>query len=85
MFQRLPKFGIVRSERHGLSVAVHGTGTMPPFGNLYNVPTLVDKSLTDGDYIVFEAGTHTDAVKMSYADFARLAKPEEAEFAVKSR
>lgn len=60
-------------------------GAMPPFGNLYNVATYVDKSLTEDDYIVFEAGTHTDAVKMSYADYERLAKPVVAEFAVKLR
>src|SRR5437763_17218496 len=34
-------------------------GAMPPFGNLYGVPTYVDKSLAEEDYIVFEAGTHT--------------------------
>src|SRR2546427_885478 len=31
-------------------------GAMPPFGNLYGVPTYVDKSLAEEDYIVFEAG-----------------------------
>ncbi len=60
-------------------------GTMPPFGCLYNIPTLVDQSLTEDADIVFEAGTHTDAIKMSYADFARLAQPQVAEFAVKPR
>jgi len=60
-------------------------GTMPPFGSLYNVPTYVDKSLTDEEFIVFEAGTHSDAIKMSYADYVRLAKPQVSEFAAKSR
>ena len=41
-------------------------GAMPPFGNLYGLPTYVDKHLAEQDYIVFEAGTHTDAIKMSY-------------------
>jgi Ala-tRNA(Pro) deacylase len=58
-------------------------GTMPPFGNLYNLATYVDKSLAEDDYIVFEAGTHTDAIKMSYPDYERLAKPNVADFAVK--
>jgi len=58
-------------------------GTMPPFGKLYGLPTWVDKSLADDEYIVFEAGTHTDAIRMSYADFARLTEPKVAEFAVK--
>jgi len=37
-------------------------GVMPPFGNLYGVPTYVDKSLGREEYIVFQAGTHTDAI-----------------------
>ena len=44
-------------------------GTMPPFGNLYGLPTYVDKTLTEQDYIVCEAGTHTDAIKLSYLDY----------------
>ena len=59
-------------------------GTMPPFGALYRVPTYLDRSLADDTFIVFEAGTHTDAIKMSYADYARLAQPTVAAFAVKS-
>jgi len=58
-------------------------GAMPPFGDLYGVPTYVDKSLTKEDYIVFEAGTHTDAIKLSYGDYERTAKPHIQEFAVK--
>ena len=33
------------------------TGAMPPFGNLYGLPTYVDQHLAVEDYIVFEAGT----------------------------
>jgi Ala-tRNA(Pro) deacylase len=60
-------------------------GTMPPFGDLYGVPTYVDKSLTKEDYIVFEAGTHTDAIKLNYKDYERTAKPHVQEFAIKTR
>lgn len=58
-------------------------GTMPPFGTLYNLQTYVDRALTFDPYIVFEAGTHTEAIKMDYADFARLVRPRVAEFAEK--
>jgi Ala-tRNA(Pro) deacylase len=58
-------------------------GTMPPFGSLYGLTTYVDKSLADDGLIVFEAGTHSDAIKMKYADYVRLAAPTVAEFAVK--
>ena len=58
-------------------------GTMPPFGSLYNLKTYLDKSLAQDEFIVFEAGTHTDAVKMGYADYARLAQPIVADIAIK--
>ena len=58
-------------------------GAMPPFGNLYGLPTCVDKSLAEQDYIVFEAGTHTDAVKMSYRDYEKIVKPKVNDLAIK--
>ena len=58
-------------------------GTMPPFGHLYGVATYVDKSFEGADRLVFEAGTHSDAIKMKYVDYERLAKPTIADFAVK--
>jgi Ala-tRNA(Pro) deacylase len=48
---------------------------MPPFGNLYNLPVWVDESLAKDEEIVFNACTHTQAIKMKYSDFARLAHP----------
>lgn len=59
------------------------TGAMPPFGNLYGLPTYVDKSLAEQDYIVFEAGTHTDAIKMNYGDYKKIVKPKVEELAIK--
>ena len=58
-------------------------GAMPPFGNLYGVPTYVDKSLSQEEYIVFEAGTHTDAIRLSYRDYQKIAKPRVEDFAIK--
>jgi len=57
-------------------------GAEPPFGNLYHLPTVVDKNLTEGDEIVFQAGTHRQAIRMKYADYAALAKPKVADLAV---
>ena len=51
-------------------------GAMPPFGNLYEMRTLVGESLAKDEEIAFNAGTHTELIKMSYADFERLVKPE---------
>jgi Ala-tRNA(Pro) deacylase len=56
-------------------------GAMPPFGNLYGVPVVVDKSLAEDETIVVQAGTHTDTLSLKYADFERLVKPTPAEFA----
>jgi Ala-tRNA(Pro) deacylase len=58
-------------------------GAMPPFGHLYGVTTYLDQSLTGADNIVFEAGTHSDTIKMGFADYERLAKPQVADFAIK--
>jgi Ala-tRNA(Pro) deacylase len=57
-------------------------GAMPPFGNLYGLPTYVDRRLTQEDYIVFEAGTHTDAIKLNYRDYERIVKPQVADLAM---
>ncbi len=50
-------------------------GAMPPFGNLYGLPVYVDQSLTEDEEIVFQAGTHSDAIRMRYWDFASLTFP----------
>jgi len=56
-------------------------GAMPPFGNLYNLPVYVDTALTRDEHIVFNAGTHTQTVRMKYADFGRLVQPKVGSFA----
>ena len=58
-------------------------GAMPPFGNLYGLQTYVDKSLAAQDYIVFEAGTHSDAIKLSYRDYEKIVKPHVEDLAIK--
>lgn len=57
-------------------------GAEPPMGNLYNIDTYVDKSLTDDDHIFFNAGNHYETIEMSYMDYARIVMPKVAEFAV---
>lgn len=51
-------------------------GAMPPFGHLYGIPVHVDSRLTSSEEIAFNAGSHTEALRMPYAEFERLAKPE---------
>ena len=50
-------------------------GAMPPFGNLYNMDVYVAEQLTEDEEIAFNAGSHTELVRMSYKDFASLVTP----------
>jgi len=51
-------------------------GAMPPFGNLYGMTVYVDESLTDNGEIAFNAGTHSELIKMKYEDFSKLVSPK---------
>ena len=55
-------------------------GAMPPLGTLYGLSVYVDRSLTGDEEIVFEGGTHSEAIRMRYWDFAALVFPVVAEF-----
>lgn len=59
-------------------------GAMPPFGNLYGLSVYADKSLSRDLEIAFNAGSHLELVKLSYADFERLANPVILDFAARS-
>lgn len=50
-------------------------GTEPPFGQLYGLKVYADKILQEDDEIVFNAGTHTDVVRMKLNDYMRLTNP----------
>lgn len=52
------------------------TGAMPPFGNLYDMDVYVSQSLAINKEILFNAGTHTELIRMTYADFVRLVNPK---------
>lgn len=55
-------------------------GAMPPFGNLYDMDTYVDKSLEEDEEIAFNAGNHSELIKLAYKDYVRLVKPEVISF-----
>lgn len=50
-------------------------GAMPPFGNLYGMPVYVAASLVEEPEIAFNAGTHSEVIKLAYEDFEQLAQP----------
>ncbi|PIS24714.1 MAG: deacylase [bacterium (Candidatus Stahlbacteria) CG08_land_8_20_14_0_20_40_26] len=51
-------------------------GAMPPFGNLYGMEVFVDESLLEDKEIAFNAGSHTELIRLAYKDFERLVKPK---------
>ncbi len=55
-------------------------GAMPPFGNLYGMDVYVAPKLAEDEEISFNAGSHTELMKLRYADFERLVKPKVAAF-----
>ena len=56
-------------------------GALPPLGSRYGIETLVDRSLTSDEYIVFEAEEHDEAIRMTYAAFNELEHPSVVSFA----
>ena len=57
-------------------------GAMPPFGNLYGMPVFMAESLVQNEEIAFNAGTHTEVIRMSCNDFMRLVEPRILRFSV---
>ena len=57
-------------------------GAMPPFGNLYDMSVYVSPDLAVEPEIVFNAGSHTELVRMRWRDYYNLVKPRVAEFAL---
>jgi len=55
-------------------------GAEPPFGNLYDLPTVMDKSLEADDHITFQAGSYEKAIRMSMKDYRKLVEPKVLEF-----
>ena len=51
------------------------TGAMPPFGNLYGMKVFVSQALREDEQIAFNAGTHSELIRLPYAEFERLVEP----------
>jgi Ala-tRNA(Pro) deacylase len=55
-------------------------GAMPPFGNLYGMEVFVADALAEDEEIAFNAGSHTELIRLAYKDFERLVKPKVVKF-----
>ena len=60
-------------------------GAMPPFGNIYGMEVFVAESLAEDEEIAFNACSHTELIKMTFADFEKLVKPKRIKFSVPSK
>jgi len=58
-------------------------GAMPPFGNLYGMDVFVASSLAEDGEIAFNAGSHSELIRLAYKDFERSAKPKVVKFSFK--
>lgn len=50
-------------------------GSVPPFGNLFDIPVYIDKSFLSKERIVFSAGSHTKSIEMNLKDYLEMVKP----------
>ncbi|NQT41049.1 MAG: hypothetical protein HQ581_26390 [Planctomycetes bacterium] len=51
-------------------------GSIPPFGSLFDLPTLCDTRLAENETINFNAGDHGISISMRYEDYLRVEAPE---------
>lgn len=58
-------------------------GAEPPFGNLYGVRTLVDRSLAADAHFFFNAGNHHEAAGVDYKDYEAAVRPRVADFSMR--
>jgi Ala-tRNA(Pro) deacylase len=56
------------------------TGAMPPFGPLYGMDVYLAEALTQLENIAFNAGSHTEVIRMPFKDFERLVQPRVMSF-----
>ena len=53
-------------------------GAVPPLGQLYGLAVMVSEELSHEPNITFNAGSHNDAIRMPYRDWATVVKPRVA-------
>ena len=54
-------------------------GAMPAIGDPYGIPTYASFALRDDQDVVFNAGSHTEAVRMAEKDYELIARPRVGE------
>ena len=72
---------LAKEQEFGDAFPTCEVGGMPPFGNIFNLTTYCDEDISKNREIEFNAGTHTDTIRMSFQDFERLVHPKVLHFA----
>jgi Ala-tRNA(Pro) deacylase len=53
---------------------------MPPFGDLYGMPVVIDACFPRSQELFFQAGNHRELIGMPYREYQRLVHPAIREF-----
>ncbi|HLC44591.1 MAG: hypothetical protein A2722_02700 [Candidatus Doudnabacteria bacterium RIFCSPHIGHO2_01_FULL_50_11] len=55
-------------------------GLLHPFGNLYKIPTLIDRGFSKANKMIAAAGSYTESLEIALKDFENLVKPIKGAF-----
>lgn len=77
----VPALRLAREDEFQSSFSDCEVGAMPPFGNLYGIPTFVDSALVREPEIAFQAGSHTETIAMKPSDYLEASGAEIAALA----
>lgn len=81
-FLKAKKIELARESEISKIFPEYEVGAEPPFGNLYGLSVVLDKFLEEDEEVTFNAGTHTDMIRLKLKDYVRLVKPLKAEIGV---
>ena len=56
------------------------SGSVPPFGKLFGLPTFLDESVLENDFVNFNIGMLTRSVKISKQDLLKIMDPTISKF-----
>jgi Ala-tRNA(Pro) deacylase len=57
-------------------------GAEPPIGRMYGLQTFVDSRVFQDEGVIFQAGSHENAIAMPMSDYRRAVQPQIANFAL---
>jgi Ala-tRNA(Pro) deacylase len=68
------------SKEEVLQITNCESGSVPPFGKLFGLPTFLDESVLENDFVNFNIGMLTRSVKISKQDLLKLMDPTISKF-----